>query len=449
MIKTITSAVGVFMGISAMAAQPTFTIASTAENANTISISLSASTTAMYQVTNNTQITRTLTTKPLPGITLNTTTSGACSNPFTLTHGQSCTLNLTINGSLLPSRGIFQGPEVCKTQGGGGITPDPFLCSRPSQEQQLKIRNAPPLIYTSNRDIDAVNQCLINPMTGLLYDCLNVDASQFGLVAPSSVAINPNGQQLYIQDESLDKIFKCDFSTLNERVVSCVDSGATGIDGAIPQQFMFNQSNTKTYIAADIGPGGTQGTVLICDKNPNTGNIGACVNSGANETTLGGYKPLTIVFNQSETLAYIVTYDTSSTPGFVYKCSVNQNTGLLSSCIDSGATNLNFPTSMTLNTAQTRAYMTNAQDGVDNITICNINQSNGALSDCYVSAAGPFDYPTTIILNAAQTLAYIANWQGNSISTCAINQSTGDLGSCVDSGATGLGLPSTEGLALR
>ncbi|MDF1685028.1 MAG: beta-propeller fold lactonase family protein [Legionellaceae bacterium] len=448
MIKTIITAVGVFIDISSFAAQPIFTVASTAENANIIEISSSASTTAMYQVTNNTQITRTLTTKPLPGITLNTTTSGACSNPFTLAHGQSCTLNLSINGSLLPANGIFQGPEVCKTQG-SGTTPDPFLCSRPSQEQQLMIRNAVPILYTSNRNIDAVNQCLINPATGLLHDCLNIDTSQFGLVAPSSVAINPNGQLLYIQDEDLDKIFKCDLSAVTGHVTNCVDSGATGITGTTPQQFMFNQSNTKTYIAASIGPGSTQGTVLICDKNPNTGNIGACVDSGANKTTLGGYKPLTIIFNQSETRAYIVTYDTNITPGFVYKCSINQNTGVLSDCSDSGATNLHFPTSMTLNTAQTRAYMTNAEDGVDNVTICNINQTNGDLSGCYVSSAGPFDYPTTIIFNAAQTLAYIANWQGNSISTCEINQSTGDLGACVDSGATGLGLPSTEGLALR
>jgi hypothetical protein len=447
--KIITTAVGFFTSITAMAAQPTFTIAPTALNANTIEISSSASTTAMYQVTNNTVNTRTLTTKPLSGITLNTTTTGACSNPFTLAQGQSCTLNLTINGSLLPRRGILQGPEVCKIQD-HGTTPDPFLCSRPSQEQQLMIRNVVPVIYTSNITINAVNQCFINPITGLLYDCLNVDASQFGLVAPSSVAINPNGQQLYIQDESLDKIFKCELNALTEHVVNCVDSGATGIAGATPQQFMFNQSNTKTYIAASVGPGGSPASVLICNKNPNTGNIGACVDSGANYTTLNNTKPVYVALNQSESLAYVVTYTTyPSGPGYVYKCSVNPNTGLLSQCTDSGVTNLNLPVSMTLNTAQTRAYITNSGDGFDNITICSINNSTGDLSDCYVSEAGPFDYPTTIIFNAAQTLAYIANWQGNSISTCAINQSTGDLGACVDSHASGLGLPSTEGLALR
>ncbi|MFZ4077598.1 MAG: hypothetical protein ACOYKA_06400, partial [Legionellaceae bacterium] len=133
--------------------QPKFSIVPLSLNANVIDISSAASTTVTYQVTNNTSVSRALTMVPLLGISLNTQTAGACSNPFVLSSGASCLLNLVINGSQLPLNGIKSGPEVCKSDNPGNV-PSPFLCSQPSQDQQLTLETVRPLLYTTNLGSD-------------------------------------------------------------------------------------------------------------------------------------------------------------------------------------------------------------------------------------------------------------------------------------------------------
>lgn len=117
--------------------QPKFTLIPTTPT--TINVVTNQTATVIYTVTNTTQITRELTIKPLAaGITQTTTGNGVCSNPFTLAHNQSCSLTLQINGSQLPSK-VTGGPVVCSTMGYGDNSPDPFLCSQPSQSDILNI----------------------------------------------------------------------------------------------------------------------------------------------------------------------------------------------------------------------------------------------------------------------------------------------------------------------
>ncbi len=92
----------------------------------------------IYTVTNQTKITRTLTMKPIPGITQKTTGFGVCDSTFTLAHGQSCQLVLPLVGSQLSGH-ITGGPVVCKTKGHGDNSPDPFLCSQACGANSLDI----------------------------------------------------------------------------------------------------------------------------------------------------------------------------------------------------------------------------------------------------------------------------------------------------------------------
>ncbi|ASQ45132.1 hypothetical protein [Legionella clemsonensis] len=92
-----------------------------------------------YRVSNNTRVTRTLTTVPVTGITQITTGTGICPRPFTLATGQSCLLSLSISGAQLTASGIHGGPVVCKTIGRGDNNPSKFLCSQPASPHVLHI----------------------------------------------------------------------------------------------------------------------------------------------------------------------------------------------------------------------------------------------------------------------------------------------------------------------
>lgn len=96
-----------------------------------------------YRITNNTKITRTLTYQPIEGVVQNTFLPNACANPFTLAHGQSCTLVLLATANNASTNLSEGGPVVCKTFGAGDNNPNPFLCSQPAPGNELKISIPP------------------------------------------------------------------------------------------------------------------------------------------------------------------------------------------------------------------------------------------------------------------------------------------------------------------
>ncbi len=122
-----------------LTAAPTPKFLLTPTTATTHQLSVNDVVTVGYQVTNQTKITRTLTTKPLQGVTQVSTQPSSCSNPFTLGPNESCLLELEIRGADVATGGIQGGPQVCKTQGPGNNSPNPFLCSQPETANQLGI----------------------------------------------------------------------------------------------------------------------------------------------------------------------------------------------------------------------------------------------------------------------------------------------------------------------
>ncbi|MDR3443476.1 MAG: hypothetical protein P4L65_10750 [Legionella sp.] len=99
----------------------------------TIIVSAHDTATVQYQVSNQLIGPLTLAMQSIPGIT-QVTTAGNCPNPFVLGHQQSCTLNLTINGSALTGD-VVGGPVVC--QGG-----TPNQCYQPDSANSLNITKA-------------------------------------------------------------------------------------------------------------------------------------------------------------------------------------------------------------------------------------------------------------------------------------------------------------------
>lgn len=116
--------------------QPKFTIIPTTQTKWIIPVNGAAR--VAYVVTNQTKITRTLTMRPIAGIPQTTTGTGVCGSTFTLAHGQSCQLVFHLVGSQLSGH-IVGGPVICKTNGHGDNSPDPFLCSQASRANSLDI----------------------------------------------------------------------------------------------------------------------------------------------------------------------------------------------------------------------------------------------------------------------------------------------------------------------
>lgn len=121
------------------ATQPKFVL--TPLTHTTFPIALDEVVNVRYRVTNSTKITRTLTMVPIQGISQTTSGNGACANPFTLAHNQSCVLTLSLLGSALPAT-VTTGPEICAKEEGSN-TPDPFLCSQPSKNDSLNVTVIP------------------------------------------------------------------------------------------------------------------------------------------------------------------------------------------------------------------------------------------------------------------------------------------------------------------
>jgi hypothetical protein len=67
--------------------------------------------------------------QPIPGVSQSKSRPGACPSPFVLTYQQSCLLDLRLDGALIDSGGVHDGPVVC-VQGSTIECVEPSLADR-------------------------------------------------------------------------------------------------------------------------------------------------------------------------------------------------------------------------------------------------------------------------------------------------------------------------------
>ncbi|CDZ78150.1 Neuraminidase (sialidase) [Legionella massiliensis] len=77
----------------------------------------------------------------IPGVSVNPTGINACGNPFYLLTGQSCTLNLRVSSSVVPTT-LGIAPKVCQTKA-DHRTPSQFMCNTPFPANALQVSTAP------------------------------------------------------------------------------------------------------------------------------------------------------------------------------------------------------------------------------------------------------------------------------------------------------------------
>ncbi len=403
------------------AAQPKFSIIPTADSIVSFLLPRNFSETVRYQVTNQTNVTRTLTMVPITGVTQVTSDSGACQNPFTLSSRQSCTLTLTINGSQIPSTGISGGPMVCKTKGPSDPSPDFFLCSQPDVGNILaaSVTTAGQYAYVANQISNSVSFCQVNPATGFFSQCA---VTATGLGGTEGIGFNPAGTFFYSANPLANSVSVCQVNSTTGALSGCVDSGGTGFN--LPDAVAFSPDGSIFYTSNFAGLQG----VTACLVNATTGQLSSCVNNASPTFSAAG----NMAINSAGTLAYVV----NRTANTVSVCNVSGQS--VTSCNDLSGSNFDAPEGITLSQTQ-HAYIANA--GSRSVTVCDIRQDGtGLLDNCSVTD-GAFSGTGNIGLNALGTVAYVPSELLNDVFACDVSPATGQLSGCKRSRGTGFSGP--------
>jgi hypothetical protein len=147
---------------------------------------------------------------PITGVS-QTTTSGNCANPFTLTGGSSCVLTLEVNGSQLTGN-LTSGPVVC-------ISGSVLMCYQPSAADSLNVTlsasSSVATLQVLNTDVDlfngGMNQTITVKNTSLDLTATNLTLSFAGtalapfvtLVSNNCNSVAPQGTCQIIEGDTL------------------------------------------------------------------------------------------------------------------------------------------------------------------------------------------------------------------------------------------------------
>lgn len=407
-----------------------------ATTGTSISVPSNRNALVQYRVTNNTNITRTLTIVPIPYTTQRSVNSNECTSPFTLAHGQSCYLTLEINGAQV-RRGYTGGPIVCKTRSGSN-TPDRFLCSQPEREMVLSIRPAAPVtpsvnkLYVSNWDGNSISLCYIN---GSSLQYCHITALSDTFANPEALAVNSNvlfvaniggGISSCVIEPVTGELLNCQNAVLtpNAPIYApdgiAIDGGKAYISDSGPAQFKqgvtvcdmsgsflnncsFTQGDASFSVPSDLAI--TENTVYITNFNSPSIQTTYCTiadplcTTGSGEGTIAGTGSL---LNEPEGLFF------STLNGINYAWFTNHGNNSITLCQVQSANNFT-------NCAMTQGYFSGfgnlailsnsllafIPSGLKNINICNVNASDGTLSNCINSSETNFNNPSGLLIQSS------------------------------------------------
>lgn len=124
-----------FLSATSFANAPVWTFVPT--TATTVEFPVNLTSSIVYTVSNQSSRSHRLVIKPIQGVTQ----VGTCTLAPKGQAGDTCTLNLSVNGSQLPATGISGGPVLCQSNDDG--SPNPTQCYQPSQGDTLNITVGP------------------------------------------------------------------------------------------------------------------------------------------------------------------------------------------------------------------------------------------------------------------------------------------------------------------
>ncbi len=421
---------------SLASSQATFSLV--AKTPTTITIPANRQAIVQYQVTNNTNITRTLTMVPIPNVTQLTNDNSQCSNPFTLAKNQSCNLSLLINGQQQTTN-YSGGPLVCKTKNNSN-TPDLFLCSQPESNMVLTIYPTAAVtptahkLYVSNWDGGSISLCYINN-NGAIAQCL--------VSAVSNTFLNP--EALAIHEDTLF------VANIGGTMSSCAIDALTG-------ELSNCQNATNNLNAAQIhAPDGVaihNNIAYISSSGPED------FNQGMSVCDIAGATLTNCVFTQGNAANYSVPSDIAFYNNYLYITNFNNQNVQTTYCIsnnpycnasegsvDETPLFLNEPEGITFATINANHYTYFTNHGNNTVTLCKAPTTSPPVNftNC-TTTAGYFSGFGNLAILPSSLKAFIPSGL-TTIAMCDISEADGTLSNCVNS--TELGFNNPSGLVIE
>lgn len=362
--------------------------------------------------------------------------ASACTS---LAPGDSCPLEFTTNTTTLePTNITISGTNTTETSAviavnGGSqatlsITGSPLILqANGTSTGTMTITNTSSTVTATNVTADFTNTNLSGYVTATTCDSIEPNSSCTMTFTPGTTTIVQTSFPIYgsntttvtgqigitsyfayITFTTSDTLAKCSVGVSNGALSGC----SSLLSFSNPYAIAFNSANTA-YIAISF-----PASIVSCSVNPSSGSLTGCstttILSSSSSAAQG------VVYSPMLNMIYVTISNSQ-----VYQCTLNTN-GSVSSCTNSGATNLSNPVGITINPAGTYAYIANVgTSNAGTITQCTINYPGGNLSGCVTNAIG--SYNTGIAIDASNTFVYAANESANTVTSAQISATTGSL----------------------
>jgi hypothetical protein len=354
---------------------------------------------AYFTVTNLTSTSRNgYTVEKLPATVTQNTTPPNCSNPINLGPNASCQLQLDITGAVSARVGVCKGSS----------------CTRAATRLNVTESLMPRFAYVTENLGPPVLVCPVDPSTGGLVGAQCVSAGGgLSAVSPQGIQISNDGHTAYITApaQGLDSYaYQCSIVSTTGQF-----SGCTGTLITSPAYYVanlgfltLNTSNNLAYLVNEEG-------VIACSISGNTIQ-GNCVDTGL----VGSNGPwVGIALNTANNIAYVGTYGNAT----VTTCGVSGATfNMCGSKTGDGVISFALPIGVMLNRAGTILYISDFGNqvvyGCD--AISSAETSSTTFNHCFIATSGLSGfYPWGITLNTANTVAYVTDSQSQ-VYTCGI-----------------------------
>ncbi len=397
-----------------------FTITPKAGVALPTSITTGNTVTAYYTVFNNTASQRNNNfVKYLPPNVSQVTQGGdyndTCGSTFNLAAkgqaGSSCTLQLLISGPVYANAvNAAHHLFVCFPGGKSCAgTPNALNITQTDASPPTPPLPVLPFAYLTDETSGSTNP-IVCEINTTGNDLVICSDSTATTLSTRSVTINPTKTLVYFGSPapSGQQIQSCPIQS-DGSLATCVNA-SPGYDANFPNGLAFNHAGTRLYIS-DFLSGGVQ----VCTANTDTGVITPCASAGSN---ISG--PLGITINSANTVAYV-----TNSAGNVFSCAINGTTGALSNCTAASAT---IAGAFGLAIQGSYLYVTTQANSL--VYKCALTQA-GSIGNCTTTGTN-FNNTQGIAINAAGTVAYVVNQGNASVTYCNIDASTGELSGCTN-----------------